>query len=79
MAYDSFSKYYDRLMKNAGYDERAAYYHKILEGCGIDGGILLDLGCGTGHMSVRMADFGYDVIGTDISVGMLNAAREKTA
>ena len=66
-------------MKDAGYDERASYYHQILQNNGIDFGILLDLGCGTGSISVRMADFGYDVIGVDASVGMLNIAREKTA
>jgi phosphopentomutase len=31
--------------------------------CGINNGILLDLGCGTGNMSFEMADKGFDVIG----------------
>lgn len=66
-------------MKDAGYDERASYYHRILRDNGVESGILLDLGCGTGSMSLRMAGFGYDVIGVDASVGMLTCAREKTA
>ncbi len=66
-------------MLNAGYSERASYYNTILGNNGISGGILLDLGCGTGNMSLSFADFGYDVIGVDTSVGMLNRAREKTA
>lgn len=45
--------------------------------CGITGGILLDLGCGTGSMSLAMAERGFDVIGVDCSVGMLNAAQQK--
>ncbi|MBQ4626499.1 MAG: class I SAM-dependent methyltransferase [Clostridia bacterium] len=45
--------------------------------CGITEGILLDLGCGTGSMSLAMADRGFDVIGVDCSVGMLNAAQQK--
>ncbi len=77
MAYDSFSRFYDILMADAGYDERAAYYREILRAGGVESGILLDLGCGTGNMSVRMADYGFEVIGVDSSVGMLSRAREK--
>ena len=46
--------------------------------CGINGGILLDLACGTGSISVEMSKKGFDVIGVDSSIGMLNAARQKT-
>ncbi|MBR0112987.1 MAG: methyltransferase domain-containing protein [Clostridia bacterium] len=77
MAYGKFAGFYDELTLNAGYDERAGYYASILASCGIDGGILLDLGCGTGSMSVRMAKKGYSVIGADISPDMLMLAREK--
>lgn len=40
---------------------------------------MLDLGCGTGGISIEAAKKGYDVIGVDISVGMLNEARRKAA
>ena len=40
---------------------------------------VLDLGCGTGGISIEAAKKGYDVIGVDISVGMLNEARRKAA
>ncbi|MBR6941003.1 MAG: class I SAM-dependent methyltransferase [Clostridia bacterium] len=79
MSYDSFAKYYDCLMADADYSRRAEYYHDILTSNGAGKGILLDLGCGTGNMSVLMNNFGYEVIGTDSSVGMLMKAREKTA
>lgn len=77
MSYDCFSEFYDRLTDNVEYEKRAEYFCGLLSMCGVNGGILLDLGCGTGSMSVKMAEKGYDVIGVDCSIGMLNAARQK--
>ncbi len=77
MAYDNFSRYYDSLTENVEYERRADYYEKLISGCCPEKGILLDLGCGTGSMSIEMAKKGYEVIGIDSSVGMLTAAREK--
>ena len=77
MSYDDFSRYYDLLTDNVEYKKRADYFCRLLSLCGISGGILLDLGCGTGSMSVKMVQRGFDVIGVDSSIGMLNAARQK--
>ena len=77
MAYEEFSRFYDALTENADYKKRADYYDYILKKHGVDGGILLDLGCGTGSMSIPMAKKGYSVIGVDLSVDMLMSAREK--
>lgn len=38
---------------------------------------VLDLGCGTGTLSVLLAEHGYDVTGLDSSLGMLDQARAK--
>jgi SAM-dependent methyltransferase len=38
-----------------------------------------DLGCGTGSLSVLLAEHGHAVTGTDFSVSMLGLAREKAA
>ncbi len=78
MSYDNFSRFYDLLTDNVEYEKRADYFCRLLSLCGIDGGILLDLACGTGSISVEMAKKGFDVIGVDSSIGMLNAARQKT-
>lgn len=77
MSYDDFSRFYDLLTDNVEYEKRADYFCRLLSLCGIREGILLDLGCGTGNMSFAMADRGFDVIGVDSSVGMLNAAQQK--
>ena len=77
MAYGSFARFYDGLTADAEYEKRADYCCSLLRAHGIDGGILLDLGCGTGSMSILMAERGYSVIGVDISADMLSEAREK--
>lgn len=77
MSYDVFSRFYDRLTDNVEYEKRAEYFCALLSSCRREKGILLDLGCGTGGISIEAAKAGYDVIGVDISVGMLNEARRK--
>jgi len=40
-------------------------------------GPLLEIGCGTGRITLPMADRGFDIVGIDLSEGMLAVAREK--
>lgn len=75
--YGSFAEYYDSLTSNVDYRKTAEYVSDILSENGINKGILLDLACGTGTMSLIMAQKGYDVIGVDNSPEMLGEAREK--
>lgn len=75
--YGSFAEYYDSLTSNVDYRKTAEYVSDILNENGINKGILLDLACGTGTMSLIMAQKGYDVIGVDNSPEMLGEAREK--
>lgn len=46
---------------------------------GITEGIVADLGCGTGELTLRLAEAGYDMIGVDLSSEMLCVVREKAA
>ncbi|MCH5323824.1 MAG: class I SAM-dependent methyltransferase [Eubacterium sp.] len=75
--YGCFAAVYDRLTENIDYDEMCAYYDRMITKLGGKKGILLELGCGTGNVSMGMARLGYDVIGTDLSVDMLNIAMSK--
>jgi len=38
---------------------------------------ILDVGCGTGNFSIKLAEMGFDVVGIDISNEMLKIARKK--
>ena len=74
--YESFAQVYDTFMDNVPYDEWAGYIIEKLKEDGIEDGLVLDLGCGTGQMTRRLRDAGYDMIGVDGSVDMLQIARE---
>ena len=39
------------------------------------GGRVLDAGCGTGRVAIRLAELGHDVVGVDLDEGMLDRAR----
>ena len=76
-AYTSFSYVYDTFMDNVPYGEWARHIREKLCEHGVTDGIVLDLGCGTGTMTERLAGYGYDMIGVDNSEEMLELAMEK--
>lgn len=76
-AYTSFARVYDTFMDNVPYEEWADYLVQLLEEYGVNEGLVLDLGCGTGSMTEALADRGYDMIGVDYSEEMLEIAMEK--
>lgn len=75
--YGDFAYYYDLLTENVDYKSRCEYICNLLAENGVGKGILLDLACGTGTMSMLLSDNGYDVIGVDASEDMLSVAQEK--
>ena len=79
MSYDVFSAYYDALTENVQYSAIAERICSLLTCRGINRGLLLDLGCGTGTLSVLLAKQGYEVIGADASPDMLMEAQNKAA
>lgn len=80
MAYEyTFASVYDIFTEGVNYSERADYICRIFSENGISEGTVLDVACGTGSLSECFLKKGYDVIASDISVEMLNIAREKLA
>ncbi len=77
MSYTSFATVYDELTKNVDYKGRAIYIKEILGKYNINDGLLLDLACGTGSLSVELSKLGFEVIGTDASYEMLSEAQNK--
>ena len=55
-----------------GYDEDIALYRLLAER---STGSVLELGCGTGRVALALADDGHDVVGVDMSKGMLEIAK----
>ena len=76
-AYTSSAYVYDTFMDNVPYGEWARHIREKLCEHGVTDGIVLDLGCGTGTMTERLAGYGYDMIGVDNSEEMLELAMEK--
>lgn len=79
MSYNSFASVYDELTKNVDYKGRAEYISEILKKYNIKNGLLLDLACGTGSLSIELSKLGYEVIGTDASFDMLSEAQNKAS
>ena len=76
-SYESFARVYDLFMDNIPYEKWCQNIRNLLERYEIREGLVLELGCGTGSMTERLAQAGYDMIGVDNSLEMLEAAIEK--
>ena len=76
-SYGRFAGIYERLMADVPYDEWTERITELLAGADIDKGLCADLACGTGSITRRLADRGFDMIGIDLSDEMLQVAREK--
>ena len=77
-AYQDLASAYDGLTMDVDYKGILDYLEAILRRLDKKPKSVLDLGCGTGSMSVLLADAGYRVIGADISEEMLTVASQKS-
>ncbi|MDQ0244522.1 SAM-dependent methyltransferase [Bacillus fengqiuensis] len=77
MNYGRFACVYDRLMEDVPYDQWVKYIQEELARTGIHQPRILDVACGTGQVTIRLANEGYDVTGIDLSDDMLMIAQEK--
>lgn len=78
MAYGEFAKIYDELInEDINYDEMV---ERILELCSdnnIEFNDYLDIACGTGNVTIRIAKHFKNIYGVDLSEDMLREAFEK--
>ena len=75
--YGTFANCYDALTFNMPYDEIAKYYVYILSKM-TNAKQVLDMGCGTGNLTMRLEKLGFEMIGQEASVNMLTYAAEKS-
>ncbi len=80
MIYDLLADFYDRINSEIDYGAWAEFFEKIFEKEMKERPeLVMDLGCGTGKMTIELAKRGYDMTGIDCSVNMLGQAREAAA
>ena len=81
MMYDLLAPVYDEINKEVNYSRWADFIEKIIENnSGFEEqNLILDLGCGTGKMTLELARRGYDMTGVDNSSEMLDRASAEAA
>lgn len=76
--YSALAPHYDRLMQDIDYSAWCDFYEACFRKYGLEEpSDIVDLGCGTGSISIELAKRGHRVIGLDISEEMLALAYAK--
>ena len=73
----TLAAYYDRIMEDIDYAAWCEFYKTCFEKHGASVQKILDLACGTGSITVPMAQMGYEMTGIDLSSEMLALAQKK--
>lgn len=77
MAYQQMAGLYDKLMDDAPYNQWADVTKEVFKQSSIPVKQIVDLGCGTGQITTRLATEGYQMIGVDYSIDMLSYAEQR--
>ncbi|MGD6818176.1 class I SAM-dependent DNA methyltransferase [Metabacillus sp. 113a] len=77
MIYTGFAGIYDHLMKDVPYRDWADLLDRLMKEHGNGGKKIMDMACGTGEITVLLAQKGYMAAGADISEDMLAVAIQK--
>lgn len=79
MIYGLLAPFYDAFNEDIDYSAWADFIEDIIKREYKNGSpeLLLDLGCGTGSMTIELAKRGYDMTGVDYSTEMLDIARSR--
>lgn len=76
--YEDFAFIYDELMEETPYEDWVEFIQDQIDEQFQGAQLVLDLGCGTGNITIPLAEAGYQMIGIDLSENMLMLAREKS-
>lgn len=76
--YSHLAYMYDELIYDIDYKKLSNYIVKIFDKFKLKPNLILDLGCGTGSLTVELAKKGFEMIGLDISTDMLSCAQDKS-
>lgn len=77
--YSRFAAAYDKIMENVDYVRWTNYMEDLFEYYDHHPKRILDLACGTGSVTVPLAQRGYEMWGLDRAVEMLEQAKKKAA
>jgi SAM-dependent methyltransferase len=75
--YRDLADIYDELMNDVPYSRWIEYVEKTFRRFDADPALVLDLACGTGTISLGLAERGYNVIGVDRAQKMIERAEAK--
>lgn len=69
---------YDQLMKDAPYTKWQDFTKEVFNKSQKNIESIIDLGCGTGSITTKLASDGYEMIGVDVASDMLTCAHQKS-
>ena len=75
--YSDFAALYDAAMSETPYDTWTKRIVDLFGKTVSPGDLVCELGSGTGEITLRLSELGYDMIGIDNSEEMLNLAKDK--
>ncbi|HEX7299604.1 MAG TPA: class I SAM-dependent methyltransferase [Solirubrobacteraceae bacterium] len=76
-SYDALAPHYDAFTEHPNYGTWVRSLEALARRHGLSGRRVLDLGCGTGSSLLPLLELGYEVVGCDVSPGMLKHAASK--
>jgi SAM-dependent methyltransferase len=76
-AYRYLAQVYDSLMSDVDYPLWAQYLHGFLSKSGAKN--VLEVSCGTGNVTFKLAALGYNITAGDLSIEMLKVAKQRNA
>lgn len=79
MVYRRMAEVYDHLMTHAPYEQWVDFTEEMIRSSKTRVKRIADLGCGTGEITTRLAERGYEMIGIDYSAEMLTYAEHKAS